>query len=211
MPNPALSHQALLCLQTLGLSPSATCSQTHAEREESLRRILKFLQTTAKPTQHALLFFLLLIRNRLRLAPPYSFPSDEVVCLLIPKDVASSADPEEQRRGGWGTLLLPASLPDDAREPRAPLVFHQENLLHHHHPVARYRRRSLRRRFRPPDCSLLRHYLRWIGSLHRPHHHALHRFVPAVLLSPEASSELPAPGDFHRRHFLCRRIDLCIH
>ncbi|CAN1291534.1 hypothetical protein LINPERPRIM_LOCUS21190, partial [Linum perenne] len=54
--------------------------------------------------------------------------------------------------------------------------------------------------YRTADCGVLRHYHRWIGS-----------FVPVVLLSPEASYELPAIGGFHRRDFLCCGIDVCIH
>ncbi|CAN1136603.1 Zinc finger BED domain-containing protein RICESLEEPER 2 [Linum perenne] len=80
-----------------------------------------------------------------------------------------------------------------------------------HIPAARHRRCCRHRGNRTADCGVLRHYHRWIGSLHRPHHHSLHRFVPVVLLSPEASYELPAIGGFHRRDFLCCGIDVCIH
>ncbi|XP_019190704.1 PREDICTED: uncharacterized protein LOC109185177 [Ipomoea nil] len=105
----------------------------------------------------------------------------------------------------------PAAISHDARESATLVVIHSQGALDCEYPTPPHRRSCCRRRHCSPYQTLLCIHRSWLGCLYCSHHHSIHRVVPFVLLSPEASLQLLPARHFHSCYFLCRGIDLCIH
>ena len=83
----------------------------------------------------------------------------------------------EEWRGGRSE----ASIPNDAWKPRAPVGLHSQDLFDHNRPIVSHNSRCRNSGFCPSDRSLLRQQWGRPRSLHRNHHHSLHRYVLLLL------------------------------